>query len=178
MRVDAMYGLRAIVQNEPGLRDEAIEVLTAILERVEPDSEDREIVPSYLVSTLTRLEAAESIASIIRAFERELVDPWIVNWQDVRCSLDIPPEVAPHLDDYYPQRTSPLAAVLEALKATLSENEATPSLDDLDLNLPFPSEYPQWAREHTPVRRATPKVGRNEPCPCGSGKKYKRCHGQ
>ena len=26
--------------------------------------------------------------------------------------------------------------------------------------------------------RATPKVGRNEPCPCGSGKKYKRCCGQ
>lgn len=23
----------------------------------------------------------------------------------------------------------------------------------------------------------TPKPGRNEPCPCGSGKKYKRCHG-
>ena len=23
-----------------------------------------------------------------------------------------------------------------------------------------------------------PKVGRNQPCPCGSGKKYKRCHGQ
>jgi preprotein translocase subunit SecA len=22
-----------------------------------------------------------------------------------------------------------------------------------------------------------PKVGRNDPCPCGSGKKYKRCHG-
>lgn len=26
--------------------------------------------------------------------------------------------------------------------------------------------------------RAEPKVGRNEPCPCGSGKKYKHCHGQ
>ena len=26
-------------------------------------------------------------------------------------------------------------------------------------------------------QRAQPKVGRNEPCPCGSGKKYKRCHG-
>ena len=23
-----------------------------------------------------------------------------------------------------------------------------------------------------------PKVGRNEPCPCGSGKKFKHCHGQ
>ena len=27
------------------------------------------------------------------------------------------------------------------------------------------------------VRHAGPKVGRNEPCPCGSGKKYKHCHG-
>jgi preprotein translocase subunit SecA len=29
----------------------------------------------------------------------------------------------------------------------------------------------------TPVRRNEPKVGRNDPCPCGSGKKYKKCHG-
>jgi len=29
-----------------------------------------------------------------------------------------------------------------------------------------------------PVVRNIPKVGRNEPCPCGSGKKYKKCHGQ
>jgi hypothetical protein len=29
-----------------------------------------------------------------------------------------------------------------------------------------------------PIVRDTPKVGRNEPCPCGSGKKYKKCHGQ
>ncbi len=27
------------------------------------------------------------------------------------------------------------------------------------------------------VRRDAPKVGRNDPCPCGSGKKYKQCHG-
>ena len=29
-----------------------------------------------------------------------------------------------------------------------------------------------------PVRRERPKVGRNDPCPCGSGKKYKKCHGK
>jgi len=29
-----------------------------------------------------------------------------------------------------------------------------------------------------PVRRKTRKVGRNEPCPCGSGKKYKKCCGR
>jgi len=26
--------------------------------------------------------------------------------------------------------------------------------------------------------QAMAKVGRNDPCPCGSGKKYKHCHGQ
>jgi preprotein translocase subunit SecA len=29
-----------------------------------------------------------------------------------------------------------------------------------------------------PVRREVPKVGRNEPCPCGSGKKFKNCCGR
>jgi uncharacterized protein YecA (UPF0149 family) len=28
------------------------------------------------------------------------------------------------------------------------------------------------------IRREQPKVGRNDPCPCGSGKKYKQCHGR
>jgi len=33
-------------------------------------------------------------------------------------------------------------------------------------------------RRARPVTRATRKVGRNEPCPCGSGRKYKHCHGK
>jgi preprotein translocase subunit SecA len=31
--------------------------------------------------------------------------------------------------------------------------------------------------KRAPVVRSTPAVGRNDPCPCGSGKKYKKCHG-
>ena len=31
---------------------------------------------------------------------------------------------------------------------------------------------------HEPVVREGPKIGRNEPCPCGSGKKYKQCCGK
>ncbi len=31
---------------------------------------------------------------------------------------------------------------------------------------------------HQPVSRATPKIGRNDPCPCGSGKKFKQCCGK
>ena len=33
-------------------------------------------------------------------------------------------------------------------------------------------------KPHQPIERSMPKVGRNDPCPCGSGKKYKHCHGK
>ncbi|RMH35935.1 MAG: preprotein translocase subunit SecA [Deltaproteobacteria bacterium] len=33
-------------------------------------------------------------------------------------------------------------------------------------------------RPQQTVRRTSPKIGRNDPCPCGSGKKYKKCHGR
>ena len=34
------------------------------------------------------------------------------------------------------------------------------------------------ATQHTPFVRGERKVGRNEPCPCGSGRKFKQCHGR
>jgi uncharacterized protein YchJ len=33
------------------------------------------------------------------------------------------------------------------------------------------------AEEKTNLKAAMPRAGRNDPCPCGSGKKYKKCHG-
>lgn len=39
---------------------------------------------------------------------------------------------------------------------------------------------PACRHEHepqTPQRNPLRSVGRNDPCPCGSGKKYKKCHG-
>ncbi len=36
----------------------------------------------------------------------------------------------------------------------------------------------QAQSSNTTIRRTTPKVGRNDPCPCGSGKKYKQCCGR
>jgi preprotein translocase subunit SecA len=40
------------------------------------------------------------------------------------------------------------------------------------LPMPPPPEDP-----HGTFVRGERKIGRNEPCPCGSGKKYKNCHG-
>jgi len=39
-------------------------------------------------------------------------------------------------------------------------------------------EQPKEAQPQTPYTREGVKVGRNQPCPCGSGKKYKQCHGK
>jgi preprotein translocase subunit SecA len=36
----------------------------------------------------------------------------------------------------------------------------------------------QRSKKAQPIKRELPKVGRNDPCPCGSGLKYKKCHGK
>ncbi len=48
---------------------------------------------------------------------------------------------------------------------------------------PAPEPEPEPAKQEVQlpkitIRRELPKVGRNDPCPCGSGKKFKNCHGQ
>ncbi len=53
------------------------------------------------------------------------------------------------------------APALDAYEQSLLEQEATPV-----------------AEESQPFIRDGNKVGRNDPCPCGSGKKYKQCHGK
>jgi preprotein translocase subunit SecA len=41
------------------------------------------------------------------------------------------------------------------------------------------AEEPDEAKSRPqPMRRFGDKIGRNDPCPCGSGKKYKQCHGK
>ena len=44
-------------------------------------------------------------------------------------------------------------------------------------DLSWSDRWPGRGYGPAPYRREAPKVGRNEPCPCGSGKKYKRCCG-
>ena len=63
----------------------------------------------------------------------------------------------------------------EALAARMQfQHAAAPALDQ---PLEAADEEGEAAQVAVAVRQE-PKVGRNEPCPCGSGKKYKHCHGQ
>ena len=58
-------------------------------------------------------------------------------------------------------------AVEQLAKAQATHDETTAVADSSDQEM---SDRPMPAASH--------KVGRNEPCPCGSGKKYKQCHGR
>jgi len=56
-------------------------------------------------------------------------------------------------------------------KMAFEHAQATPALPEEQADAPSEAIPPQ------PITRTQPKVGRNDPCPCGSGKKYKQCHG-
>ena len=70
---------------------------------------------------------------------------------------------------------------LESGEAWMSDDEEAKMLEEVREN--FAShlfDVRQYFFERSipeTVRRDSPKVGRNDPCPCGSGKKYKNCHG-
>ena len=62
----------------------------------------------------------------------------------------------------------------------IEEAEAPPQLENVQYHH---ADYDEAlgaaaAKPALPVERHAPKVGRNDPCPCGSGKKYKHCHGK
>ncbi|MEN9428427.1 MAG: preprotein translocase subunit SecA [Pseudomonadota bacterium] len=67
-------------------------------------------------------------------------------------------------------------------EAQLEEAEAPPELENVQYHHAGYDEALATANPDRgaaePEHRAAPKAGRNDPCPCGSGKKYKHCHGK
>ena len=72
-----------------------------------------------------------------------------------------------------PRRPPAAAMHFEHAEAGSALAQEPASGDDSGIEVRFQQE-----ESHTPFVRDGRKVGRNEPCPCGSGKKYKHCHGQ
>jgi preprotein translocase subunit SecA len=58
------------------------------------------------------------------------------------------------------------------------EHAQAPTLDAYEESLQAPEAQEKPAATEQPFVRDGHKVGRNDPCPCGSGKKFKQCHGQ
>ncbi len=87
-----------------------------------------------------------------------------------RAQFQAEPEPIPE-----PRRPAPAAMRFEHAEASaLAAGEAEADDSGIEIRL----RQQEDTAAHTPFVREGRKVGRNEPCPCGSGKKYKHCHGQ
>jgi preprotein translocase subunit SecA len=79
------------------------------------------------------------------------------------------------------QSQEEIAAAEQQLSQSHLENvsyqhaDFDPSASPEELLAPPSLDEPRGAGT---VTNAMPKVGRNDPCPCGSGKKFKQCHGK
>jgi preprotein translocase subunit SecA len=81
------------------------------------------------------------------------------------------------LDTVRKDVTKLLMTVQIRTEAQLEEAERPPELENVEYRH---SAFDEAAEEGAgrPATNTLPKVGRNDPCPCNSGKKYKHCHGK
>jgi hypothetical protein len=117
-----------------------------------------------LASNAVDIEALSVFPELRRAYDERLVDPLFI---------------AP--GELEEAESAPSGQMLEALR------DREPPIDDVVLATSWWSVFDRsdddWDDEDADIverqepYRAPPSVGRNEPCPCGSGKKYKKCCG-
>jgi uncharacterized protein len=112
--------------------------------------------------------------------------PWVAGFQHAAVCF---PDLAEMPDDAVMSALARLYRHLPAetdeereVVATLDREHPLATLDDAMEELVVTiADLQDLTREQRykvdTVKRETPKVGRNEPCPCGSGKKFKQCHG-
>ena len=130
-----------------------------------------------LVDASTDIYPAELIDDIKQAYEDDLVDPTYIGFDDVERELASgKDQVLTRLaEDPHRRLVEDTAREMERW-ACFREEEPFPTSD---------SPPPLWTDSLglgstaavAQIRRPGPKTGRNEPCPCGSGKKYKKCCG-
>jgi len=127
----------------------------------------------------------EMFQEIEKAYDDELTDPFIISLDDVRETLDSGKEEA--MQKLYQNRGHSYRLIDNTIEEL--ENWACFSGMDEDFSAIRKSFDEKWVLEEpkrieepqrevqVPYRKEI-KVGRNDPCPCGSGKKYKKCCGQ
>jgi preprotein translocase subunit SecA len=101
-------------------------------------------------------EAFELFGAMIEAVKLEVVKT--LTAVEIRTQDDLKPDDQQHVENIQPRHAS-LGGMEEAEAEEANGEQAV-------------------AVKQQPVVRHAQKVGRNDPCPCGSGKKYKHCHGK
>ena len=141
------------------------------------DRRDHEFIEP-LICTLNDFVAEEALGTIREAFKKNLVDTSIVDLDSVESWIAQGVDVFQHIL----QRCRPtgMPDTIAELSGWAAFSEQPPRVSKTPVpqdQLPQPKlPRPDFARPQ-PVTsiRSDVKVGRNDPCPCGSGQKFKKC---
>ena len=127
-----------------------------------------------LVSYTSDLYPAELLDDIERAYEEGLVNPGYIGFGDVKRDLAMGKDqvLARLADD----------PNLRLVEDTVAEMGWWACFQDDEPNRvkgapEAPAKANSKSAAYPQIKSTKPKTGRNEPCPCGSGKKYKKCCG-
>ncbi len=154
-RVAAAKTIEMIAKSHPAIRADCVTRLCAQLVRCD---EQPEILNTFLISPLLELKAVEALAEIERAFASGRVDESVNgDWEDAQIELGL------KTTREHPRKPNRLTEWQEEYQAQMAMDDALDEADGYDA----PGE----------PYVAPPKVGRNDQCPCGSGKKFKKCCG-
>ena len=89
-----------------------------------------------------------------------------------------PSGVTPNSAEGDPAAQAAVNPALEAALSFMKKYEADKIRQLQTANAGAPSTGDRESKATAPIRTSEPKIGRNDPCHCGSGKKYKQCHGK
>lgn len=153
VRGAALNGLVALVANDEKPRDGVIEYFRSLFRERLPWEPSH--VRSALVDCSTDLYPEELYADIERSYKEGLIESFFISLEDVRATLALGKD-----------RT------LALLKKNRRYKLVTDTISDMEWWACFRKQT-----EQAPDRKKR-KIGRNQPCPCGSGKKYKKCCGR
>ncbi len=165
-RGSAARVLRMVGVAQPKLRDLCVRHLVAQLAAFEVQDQ---LFNASLVSELIDLRTVEAASEIEKAFVAGRVDEMVCgDWEDVQIELGL------KLRRERPRKPNEFTEMGRKFREALG----LPEIDELagPGQIP-PIEAPDRVPLSAVPFRAAPKVGRNEPCPCGSGKKFKKCCG-
>ncbi len=121
------------------------------------------------------IEAVELFPELRRGYDEDLIDPHTVSPSELDEIEMMPPG---EMTERTRERCPPIDDVAIATAWWDRRPEYRDEEDDLN---PYGSDWDEQSGDDMEIiepYRAPPKVGRNEPCTCGSGKKYKKCCGR
>lgn len=127
-----------------------------------------------LANVCADLWPQETFKELRRAYEDGLVDTASIDWQDLEDVLEMGKQAAMQRAQYREPLITDMAGAMGWMQCFRYADSDDEPQGELDGDL-MESPSSEWAT--VPIRRTAPKVGRNEPCPRGSGKKFKKCCG-